>query len=80
MFISKGHVHLYALTDKAPLKRLYNSLCWLVGPSVGWLVHPLVGWSMCPHDEILQNLLTLKTGYVAIALRLGFGNNLVFLD
>jgi hypothetical protein len=33
-------------------------VCWLVGPSVGWLV--------CPH-------ITLKTGYVAIALRRGEG-------
>jgi hypothetical protein len=31
-----------------------------------------------PHDEILLNLLTLKTGYVEIASRLGFGINLVF--
>jgi hypothetical protein len=30
-----------------------------------------------PHDEIPQNLLTSKTGYVEIALRLGFGINLV---
>jgi hypothetical protein len=37
----------------------------LVGPSVV----PLVG----PHDEILRNLLTLKTGYMAIASHLGFG-------
>jgi hypothetical protein len=47
---------------------------WLVGPLVGWLVGPLVGplvrWSVCPH-------ITSKTGYVAISLRLGFGNNLV---
>jgi hypothetical protein len=33
----------------------------------------LVGCSVCPHDEILQNLLTWKTGYVAIALRRGEG-------
>jgi hypothetical protein len=39
----------------------------LVGWSVGWSVRPLV----CPY-------ITSKTGYVAIALRLGFGNNLVF--
>jgi hypothetical protein len=32
-----------------------------------------------PHDQILQNLLMLKTGYVEIALRLGFGINLGFL-
>jgi hypothetical protein len=32
------------------------------------------GWSFCPHNEIL---LTPKTGYVAIASRLGFGINLV---
>jgi hypothetical protein len=31
----------------------------------------------CPHNEILRNLLTSKTGYVEIALRLGFGINLV---
>jgi hypothetical protein len=31
-----------------------------------------------PHDEILQNLLTSKTGHVKIASRLGFGINLVF--
>jgi hypothetical protein len=37
---------------------------------VGWSVGPLVGPSVCPH-------ITLKTDYVAIALRLGFGNNLV---
>jgi hypothetical protein len=30
-----------------------------------------------PHDEILRNLLTSKTGNVEIALRLGFGINLV---
>jgi hypothetical protein len=30
-----------------------------------------------PHDEFLQNLLTLKTGYIKIALRQGFGINLV---
>jgi hypothetical protein len=35
----------------------------LVGWSVGWFV----GWLVCP-----------KTDYVAIPLRLGFGNNLVF--
>jgi hypothetical protein len=39
----------------------------LVGWSVGWSVR----LSVCPH-------ITLKTGYVAIASRLGFGNNLVF--
>ena len=52
---------------------------WLVGPLVGWsarwlvclLVGPSVDWSVCPH-------ITSKTGYVAIGLRLGFGNNLGF--
>jgi hypothetical protein len=44
---------------------------------VGWSVGPLVHPSACPHDEILRNLLTSKTVYVAIASRLGFGNNLV---
>jgi hypothetical protein len=34
-------------------------------------------WSIRPHDEIRQNLFTLKTGYVEIALRLGFDINLV---
>jgi hypothetical protein len=34
----------------------------------------------CPHNEILRNLLTSKTGYVEIALRLGFGINLVFMN
>jgi hypothetical protein len=38
---------------------------------VGGLVCPFVGWSVCSH-------ITLKTGYVAIASRLGFGNNLVY--
>jgi hypothetical protein len=33
-----------------------------------------------PHNEILRNLLTSKTGYVEIALPLGFGINLVFLN
>jgi hypothetical protein len=33
------------------------------------IVRPLVG----PHDEILRNLLTWKTGYVAIASRRGEG-------
>jgi hypothetical protein len=46
-------------------KRLYNSLCWLVGPSVRWLV--------CPH-------ITSKTGYVAIASRLEFGVTSLFLQ
>jgi hypothetical protein len=32
-----------------------------------------VGPSVCPHDEILQNLLTWKTGYIAIASRTGEG-------
>jgi hypothetical protein len=38
----------------------------LVGQSVGWSV----GWLVCPH-------ITSKTDYVAIPLRLGFGDNLV---
>jgi hypothetical protein len=33
---------------------------------VGWLVGPSVRPSVCPHDEILRNLLMWKTGYVAI--------------
>jgi hypothetical protein len=41
----------------------------LVGRLVGWSVRP----SVCPHDEILQNLFTWKTGYVAIASRRGEG-------
>jgi hypothetical protein len=63
-------------------KRLYKSLRWLVGWLVGWLVRwsvgPLVRCSVCPHNEILQNLLTSKTGYVAIASRLGFGVTSLF--
>jgi hypothetical protein len=43
----------------------------------------LVGWlvccSICPHNEILQNLLTSKTGYVAIASRLGFRVTSLFI-
>jgi hypothetical protein len=35
------------------------------------------GWMVRPHDEIMQNLLTSKTGYVEIASRLGFGINLI---
>jgi hypothetical protein len=46
---------------------------------VGWSVGQWVGPSVRPHIEILQNLLTSKIGYVAIASHLGFGNNLVFL-
>jgi hypothetical protein len=34
-----------------------------------WSVH----LSVCPHDEILRNLLMWKTGYVAIASRRGEG-------
>jgi hypothetical protein len=45
---------------------------------VGWLIGPLVHCSVCPHDEILRNLLTSKTGYVAIASRLGFGVTSLF--
>jgi hypothetical protein len=37
-------------------RRLYNSLRLSVRPSIGW--------SVGPHGEILQNLLTLKTGYI----------------
>jgi hypothetical protein len=37
----------------------------------------MVPWMVRPHDEILQNLLTSKTGYVEIASRLGIGINLV---
>jgi hypothetical protein len=40
-------------------------------------VRPSIHPSICPHDEIMRNLLTSKTVYVAIALRLGFGINLV---
>jgi hypothetical protein len=36
------------------------------------------GLSVRPHNEIQQNLLTSKTGYVKIASRLGFGINLAF--
>jgi hypothetical protein len=32
------------------------------------------------HNEILQNRLTLKTGYLEIASRLGFGINLVTMQ
>jgi 2-phospho-L-lactate guanylyltransferase (CobY/MobA/RfbA family) len=48
---------------------------------VGWLVGPLVGPSVptLKFCEILQNLLMSKTRYVAIASRLGFGNNLVII-
>jgi hypothetical protein len=64
---------------------------WSVGPLVRWSIGPLVrwsvgllvrwsiSWSVCPHDKIFRNLLTSKTGYVAIPSRLGFGDNLVFL-
>jgi hypothetical protein len=45
---------------------------------VGWSVGRLVGWSVCPHDEILRNLLIWKTGDVAIASRLGFGVTSLF--
>jgi hypothetical protein len=41
---------------------------WLT-PSVGWSD----GWMVRPNNKILQNLLTLKTSYVEIAMRLGFG-------
>jgi hypothetical protein len=34
---------------------------------------------VCPHNEILQNLLTSKTGYIKIASRLGIGINLVYV-
>jgi hypothetical protein len=46
---------------------------------VGWSIGRLVRPSVCPHDEILQNLLTWKTGYVAIASRReeGRGNQLM---
>jgi hypothetical protein len=37
------------------------------------LVGPSVGSSVCPHNEILRNLLTWKTSYVAIASRRGEG-------
>jgi hypothetical protein len=37
------------------------------------LVGPLVVPLVCPHNEILQNLFTWKTGYVGIALRRGEG-------
>jgi hypothetical protein len=37
----------------------------------------MVRWMDGPHDEILRNLVTSKTGYVEIASRLGFGINLV---
>jgi hypothetical protein len=43
------------------------------------LVRPLVGPSVCSHDEIFRNPFFSKTGYVAIASRLGLGNHLVFL-
>jgi hypothetical protein len=33
-----------------------------------------------PHDGILRNLLTSKTGYVEIASSLGFGINLVYFS
>jgi hypothetical protein len=39
------------------------------------LVGPLVGSSVCWLVHLCH--ITSKTGYVAIALRLGFGNNLV---
>jgi hypothetical protein len=46
---------------------------------VGWLVGPLVRPSVCPHNEILRNMLTWKTGYIAIASRKreGRGNQLM---
>jgi hypothetical protein len=40
---------------------------------VGRLVRLLVRPSVCPHDEKLRNLLTWKTGYIAIASRRGEG-------
>jgi hypothetical protein len=43
----------------------------LVGWSVGWSVRPSICPSVCPKNEILQNQLTWKTGYVAIASRRG---------
>jgi hypothetical protein len=40
----------------------------------------LVDPSVCSHDEILLNLLTSKTGYIAITSRLGSSNHLVLLE
>jgi hypothetical protein len=54
-------------------KRLYKRLCWLIGPLVGPSVRPSVHLSVCPHNEILRNLLTWKTGYIVIASRRGEG-------
>jgi hypothetical protein len=51
----------------------------LVGWSVRWLVGLSVHPSVCPHDEILQNLLMSKTGYVAIVSHLVLGNHLVYI-
>jgi hypothetical protein len=40
---------------------------------------PIDGPMVLPHDEILQNLLMLKTGYIKIALRLEVSINLVIV-
>jgi hypothetical protein len=45
----------------------------LVGWSVGWSIRPSVRPLVRPH-------ITSKTDYNAIALRLGFGNNLVTIE
>jgi hypothetical protein len=44
---------------------------WSVGPLVRWSVRLLVCWLVGPH-------ITSKTDYVAIPLRLGLGDPLVF--
>jgi hypothetical protein len=43
------------------------------------LVGPMVRPLFRPYDEILKNLLTSKTSYMAIASRLGFGVTSLFL-